>query len=334
MKRNTYFHQPAVSLRTFSCSLLFIILVPKLLSAQINNCQLALQQEPSFFIYKNHLTDSLLSYDKSVFKECGKFSDTDFELLNGPLLNTVIGELTKANKAPTFQAIIDQINVFKASPDFQRMKDEQNASAVLEKKLYQPANWEYDSQLFKLIGFSDEELSNFHNYLNQHSNDSLPYRKAYVQFKKAEQSTKAVKKEFPDFIKLPDLDAALREAKKNDRPILLYFSCHTCANARKMNAGVLSEPEVVKTIDSNYVAYIAYADEKTPLPEFQQKKSAFEDTIITTVGQQSIELERSLADELTQPTFIILSKKSKVIAKTGYTDKPTEFLHFLQKGIH
>ncbi len=64
-----------------------------------------------------------------------------------------------------------------------------------------------------------------------------------------------------------DLEEGLACAKQLNKPVLIDFKGHACANCKQMDARVWSDPEVQRRIRENFVLVGLYADDRTKLPD-------------------------------------------------------------------
>src|SRR5690606_32865535 len=68
-----------------------------------------------------------------------------------------------------------------------------------------------------------------------------------------------------------DYDEGLAYAKAQNKPILLDFTGYNCANCRRMEENVWTEPSVYKLINENYVLISLYVDDyERKLPDSMQ----------------------------------------------------------------
>jgi thiol:disulfide interchange protein DsbD len=64
-----------------------------------------------------------------------------------------------------------------------------------------------------------------------------------------------------------DLEQGLACAQKLNKPVLIDFKGHACANCKQMDARVWSDPEVQRRIRENFVLVALYVDDRTKLPD-------------------------------------------------------------------
>jgi thiol:disulfide interchange protein len=129
-----------------------------------------------------------------------------------------------------------------------------------------------------------------------------------------------------------DFNEALAAAKAMHKPIMIDFTGHSCANCRKMEAEVLSTPEVSKKLHDDFVVASLYVDEKKELPEKEQYTSTFDQSYITSVGAKNLDFEAMIADSNAQPLYVFTDETGKIIQNAGgYNPDKQRFLSILDK---
>ncbi len=127
-----------------------------------------------------------------------------------------------------------------------------------------------------------------------------------------------------------DLDEGIAAAKILHKPIMLDFTGYSCANCRKMEAQVWSDPEVLKRISQNFVLISLYVDEPTELPSNEQYKNAKGEDI-TTYGEKHLDYEISKFGFNAQPLYMFMDADQNVLSdiKYGYDPDIDKFIHHL-----
>ncbi len=112
-----------------------------------------------------------------------------------------------------------------------------------------------------------------------------------------------------------DYDAALTEARRQDRPILVDFTGYTCTNCRWMEANMFPRPEVEREL-ARYIRLRLYTDGRGDMyRKFQQ-------------------MQRDTFGTVALPYYAVLTPAGKpVLAFGGLTRDPNEYLMFLRKGL-
>jgi thiol:disulfide interchange protein DsbD len=128
-----------------------------------------------------------------------------------------------------------------------------------------------------------------------------------------------------------DLEEGMAAAKVLNKPVMLDFTGHSCANCRKMEAEVWSNPEVLKRIKEDFVLVSLYVDESTELPESEQytAKSGEE---IRTVGEKNLDYEVTKFGFNAQPLYMFLDLNGKPLSevKYGYDSNVEKFTAHLE----
>lgn len=127
-----------------------------------------------------------------------------------------------------------------------------------------------------------------------------------------------------------DLEEGMAAAKALNKPMMLDFTGHTCANCRKMEEQVWKDPEVLKRIKDNFVLISLYVDESTELPESEQYTDRNGDRI-TTVGQKNLDYEITKFGFNAQPLYMFLDLDGKPLSdyKYGYVPNVQKFIDYL-----
>jgi thiol:disulfide interchange protein len=112
-----------------------------------------------------------------------------------------------------------------------------------------------------------------------------------------------------------DYDAALLEAKLQDRPILIDFTGYTCTNCRWMEANMFPRPEVAREL-ARYVRLKLYTDGRGDMYRGFQ------------------EMERQMFGTVALPYYAVLKPSGEpVVAFGGLTRDSSEYVNFLRKGL-
>lgn len=125
-----------------------------------------------------------------------------------------------------------------------------------------------------------------------------------------------------------DLDEALEVAKKENKPVIVDFTGHGCANCRRNEESVWTTPAVKEILNQKMVLVSLYVDDKTKLPEAEQKEG------ITTIGKKWITYETQVYKQSTQPLYVVLDhQKNTISGPLGGLTTVNEFSKFLQQGL-
>lgn len=114
-----------------------------------------------------------------------------------------------------------------------------------------------------------------------------------------------------------DFDEALDAAKKLNKPVMIDFTGHSCANCRKMESEVLNQDEIRNTLKSDFIIASLYVDDKFILPENEQYTSKNDGSLIKKLGAKNLDFEATIANSNAQPLYIFVDKEGKLITNAG-----------------
>ena len=127
-----------------------------------------------------------------------------------------------------------------------------------------------------------------------------------------------------------DLEAGLQYARQHRMPVFLDFTGYGCVNCRKMEAAVLSQPQVEERL-KRYVIVSLIVDDKTDLEEPITVTENGSERVLKTVGDKWSYLQRSEYGANAQPYYIQLSPEGeKVSEHYSYDEDVEKFLNWLK----
>lgn len=146
---------------------------------------------------------------------------------------------------------------------------------------------------------------------------------------------------YSEFLQLPhglqgyfDYKEGLACAKAQNKPVLLDFKGHFCSNCKKMEAEVLSDPEILAILARDLVFVGLYTDDRTILPESDWIRPEGGGKIKKSMGQINADLQMRLFKTNALPAYVIVAPDGTLLAgPVGYSPNKKAFLDFLQKGI-
>jgi len=131
-------------------------------------------------------------------------------------------------------------------------------------------------------------------------------------------------KKLTDKLKVPfgltayfDLEEGMAAAKALNKPVMLDFTGHSCANCREMEVEVWSNPEVLKRIKENFVLVSLYVDEKTDLP-IAEHYTDIDGNKITNVGDKNLDYEKTKFGFRAQPLYKFLDTNGNSLSDVNY----------------
>ena len=132
-------------------------------------------------------------------------------------------------------------------------------------------------------------------------------------------------------ITFTDYDEGMAYAKENNMPVFLDFNGFGCVNCRKMEAAVLSKPEVAEHMHK-YVLISLIVDDKTKLPEPITVEENGKTVTLKTIGDKWSYMQRTEYQSNAQPYYMQLDADGNRIVETSYAyDEDIEkFLNWLK----
>jgi thiol:disulfide interchange protein DsbD len=111
---------------------------------------------------------------------------------------------------------------------------------------------------------------------------------------------------------------------------MLDFTGYSCANCRKMEAEVWSDPEVLRRINDNFVLVSLYVDEPTKLPAGEQYTNVKGESI-ETEGEKNLDYEINKFGFNAQPLYMFIDADQNVLSdiKYGYDPDIDKFIKHL-----
>ena len=118
-------------------------------------------------------------------------------------------------------------------------------------------------------------------------------------------------------ITFTDYEEGMAYAKENNMPVFLDFNGFGCVNCRKMEAAVLSKPEVAEHMHK-YVLISLIVDDKTKLEEPIVLEENGKTTTLKTVGDKWSHMKREQYQSNAQPYYVQLDADGNKIVETSY----------------
>ncbi len=117
-----------------------------------------------------------------------------------------------------------------------------------------------------------------------------------------------------------DLEEGLACAKQLNKPVLIDFKGHACANCKEMDARVWSDPEVQRRIRENFVLVGLYVDDRTKLPDNEVFVSKVDGKEKKTMGKKNEDIEISMFNTNTLPLYAIVDPEGTPLIEVRGTD--------------
>lgn len=132
-----------------------------------------------------------------------------------------------------------------------------------------------------------------------------------------------------------DYEEALAYAKEVNKPIMLDFTGWACVNCRKMEEQVWSDPAVLSRLQNDVVLVSLYVDEKTALPEEEQKevKIGEKTKLLETIGNKWSYFQASKFGTNSQPYYVMLDHEGNQLHESAAYDPDIAlFIDWLDRG--
>ena len=132
-------------------------------------------------------------------------------------------------------------------------------------------------------------------------------------------------------ITFTDYEEGMAYAKENNMPVFLDFNGFGCVNCRKMEAAVLSKPEVAEHMHK-YVLISLIVDDKTKLEEPITVEENGKTVTLKTIGDKWSHMQRAHYQSNAQPYYVQLDADGNRIVEGSYAyDEDIEkFLDWLK----
>ncbi|MBR6920039.1 MAG: thioredoxin family protein [Bacteroidales bacterium] len=138
----------------------------------------------------------------------------------------------------------------------------------------------------------------------------------------------------PGFEAFFDLDEAKAYARKVNKPIFIDFTGKTCANCRKMEQYVWSDPQVTPLLQQEFVMCALYSDANIRLPESEWVKDD-RGRPLKTLGRKNVHFQQSNFNVNAQPYYVLMDADGKVLTRKNhqYDRNVQHFIEFLNEGL-
>ena len=121
-------------------------------------------------------------------------------------------------------------------------------------------------------------------------------------------------------------------AEEQGKPVFLVFKGHACANCKKMENGVWTDPRAMKMLSEDYVIIALYTDDRTRLPEEERITSSVDGKIKDTMGKKNLDfqIDKYATNSI---AFHVVIEPGGTEHKLGVTFDADEFVSFLESGL-
>lgn len=131
-----------------------------------------------------------------------------------------------------------------------------------------------------------------------------------------------------------DMDKAKEYALKVNKPLMLDFTGHACANCRKTESTVWTNDEIRPILQDQLVIVSLYCDDREKLPESEWYYSEAIKGKVKTVGNKWSDYQVKRYGKNAQPLYVIQDLEGNDLTEAiGYTPDIEEYKNFLLDGI-
>lgn len=136
-----------------------------------------------------------------------------------------------------------------------------------------------------------------------------------------------------------ELDAAQEYAKSVNKPVFVDFTGHACANCRKMEQNVWSEPGILEKLQKDVVIVSLYVDDRKKLPESEHREVMIGDRKkkIRTIGDVWMVYQVENYKTNTQPYYVMLGPDGEDLSNGSadyeHHSDANDFRDWLNEGL-
>ncbi len=132
-----------------------------------------------------------------------------------------------------------------------------------------------------------------------------------------------------------EYEEGMAAARQAGKPVFLDFTGLGCANCRKMEANVWSDPQALDRLANDFVKISLFVDDRSRLSEEEQfvSNAMGRERNIRTIGQKWSVFQAERFGVNTQPYYVILNHDEEMLAPPhGYDTSISNFIEFLDEG--
>jgi hypothetical protein len=130
-----------------------------------------------------------------------------------------------------------------------------------------------------------------------------------------------------------DIMDGIAQGRKENKPILLYFTGHGNIKSREMESEVWANEDILKILKDKYVITFLYVDDKHPLMEKHVITNEY-GKAIRQIGKKNAHLQLNMFKVKVQPAYYIMDANEKILLDPlYYTLSKEEFKKFLTNGL-
>ncbi len=206
------------------------------------------------------------------------------------------------------------------------------------------ASWEEDSKLLIQMNFTEVDIAYVKNIVEVNENKNWTYSEVFeelMSFYETENTMNCPIPSYSNLFSVPNYPEVYFEYSEglacsniSNKPVLLYFSAHKCLNSKQFENKVLSNPQVQKIINQEFIFINLITDDKhEAASEYFICRSNTKDTI-KQIGKINLHHQVKLFVSNTQPNLYILDSNGKSInGSFGFNTSIEAFEKYLIEGL-
>ena len=121
-----------------------------------------------------------------------------------------------------------------------------------------------------------------------------------------------------------DYYEAKEYAGEQNKPLLIDFTGHSCANCDLMHAQVWSQDRVNRRLEEDFVVVQLYVDDRSSLPDDEYRY----------LGQKWQELQREKFQTISLPYYVVMDSDENLLSEPrGYDTNVDSYIEWLDQGL-
>ena len=260
---------------------------------------------------------------------CG-IDSVDLEIITeGSILGSLfinMADLKKPQRKSTYQDLIKAYQDFTEKIDYHELRQIVVSREILSTLKIDINQWEKHSLILKNLGISHEGLTEIKLAVQENQGRDITYEELSMEIQR-----KADEAKFKTEIQNKLMNLSLSEIKelnqKIEKKILVYFTAYGAVNSAKFNDLILTNPQVIDIINSNFQFIELQCDDKKALPKAEIYTG--KNGQITTYGKRNTELQREEFKSNSFPCLVKIDSENQYEIQNGYTGL-NNLLEFLQ----
>lgn len=132
-----------------------------------------------------------------------------------------------------------------------------------------------------------------------------------------------------------DMDDAIAYSEKTGKPIMVDFTGDSCANCRRVEDNVWSDPRVANKLTNDVVLVSLYVDRRVDLPKEEQVYSEEKGRNLRTIGDKWSAYQIKYFQSNAQPLYLIVDKDlNRYNSPIGTELDVDTYLEWMDEGIN